>query len=397
MKAFFNLLLIFGLAAFAARAQAQYEVPPPMPAAPTFNDAQLQQLVGPIALYPDPLIAVMLPAAALPTEIVVADRYVGSGGDFNQIDQQGWDPNVQALAHYPAVLKWMDDNLTWTTQLGEAFQNQQQDVMNAVQELRTDAYNLGNLQSTPQEQVINDNGYIEILPVNPDNVYVPNYQPNQVYYDQPVGVPFVTFSVGYVIGPWLCGDFDWRNHHLISWDRDHPRPSDWWHRRPEDRDHFIDAGHAPVWNGGNRRPVAPAFGGDRGYNNNLPWTAPAANGRGQPQHPQPQQQLQQQQLQQQHLQQQHLEPQHVENTQPPPNNAFIGIQSARDTRDYSNRGEHSMQTMPQFRDLGGFHGGNAPPPPSSGFRGGGGAPSGGGGSRGSSPPPSGGGGGGGRH
>lgn len=433
MKTLFNLLLIFGLAVFIARAQD--EVPPPMPAVPTFTDAQLQQLVGPIALYPDPLIAIILPAATLPTEIVMADRYVSSGGDINQIDQQPWDPNVQALAHYPAILKWMDDNLNWTTQLGEAFQNQQQGLMNAVQELRTDAYNLGNLQSTPQQQVVNDNGYIEILPVNPDNVYVPNYQPDQVYYQQPVGVTFVTFSVGYAIGPWLCGDFDWRHRHLVCWDRDHPRPGDWWHRRPEERASFIDAGHAPVWNGA-RRPdyAAPAFRGDRGYNTpvpaerangfigfpnsrdvrnsynyNLPWTTPPANSRGQqqPQRPQPQQPQhpqQQPQLEQQHLEQQHLQQQHLENTQPPPNNAFIGIQSTRDTRDYSNRGERSMQTMPQFRDLGGFHGGSPPPAPqfhnaspSGGPRGG--APAGGGGgggSRSSTPPPSSGGGGG-RH
>jgi hypothetical protein len=385
MKTIFNLLLIVGLAACTTQARAQDEVPPPMPAAQTFTDAQLQQLLGPIALYPDSLIAIMLPAATMPTEIVMADRYVAGGGDPNQIDQQPWDPSVQALAHYPEVLKWMDDNLNWTTQLGEAFQNQQQDVMNAVQELRTDAYNLGNLQSTPQQQVVNDNGYIEILPADQNDVYVPQYQPDQVYYDQPAGAPFVTFGVGFAIGPWLCGDFDWRNHHAIFWDRDHPRPAGWWHERPDERARYIDSGHARVWNPANRPAYTPAYHGDRGYNNNLPWTTPSQS---QPQHPQ-----------QQRVEQQHLEPQHLENTQPPPN-AFIGIQNARDTRDFSNRGEHSMQTMPQFRDLGGFHGGNPPPsgqshgspPPSGGSHGGAPAPT--GGSRGGAPT---GGGSGGRH
>lgn len=404
MKTIFNLLLILGLAVFAAGAQD--EVPPPMPATQMFNDAQLQQLLGPIALYPDPLIAIMLPAATLPTEIVMADRYVSGGGDPNQIDQQPWDPNVQALAHYPDILKWMDDNLNWTTQLGEAFENQQQDVMTAIQELRTEAYNLGNLQSTPQQQVVDDNGYIEIVPANPDDVYVPNYQPNQVYYYQSYGAPFVTFGAGFVIGPWLCGDFDWRNHHLIYWDRDHPRPAGWWHQSPDQRANYIVAGHAGVWNGSNRAAYNPAYQGDRGYdirnnyNNRLPWTSTPANGQTQ------------QRGQQQHLEQQHLEPQHLENTQPPPNNAFIGIQSAPDTRDYSNRGEHSMETMPQFRDLGGFHGGN--PPPAGGFHGAapagggyhGGAPAEGGGGHAAPPsggggghaaPPSGGGGSGGRH
>ena len=99
-----------------------------------------------------------------------------------QIDQQPWDASVQALARYPNVLKWMDDNLNWTTELGQAFLNQQQDVMDSIQRLRQSAYNLGNLQSTPQQQVINDGGYIEIVPADPQVIYVPVYQPDQVYY-----------------------------------------------------------------------------------------------------------------------------------------------------------------------------------------------------------------------
>jgi hypothetical protein len=358
MKTIFNLLLIFGLAVFTA--QAQDQVPPPMPAGPTFTDAQLQQLLGPIALYPDPLIAIMLPAATLPTEIVMADRYVSAGGDPNQIDQQPWDPNVQALAHYPDVLKWMDDNLNWTTQLGEAFANQQQDVMTAMQELRTQAYNLGNLQSNPQQQVTDDDGSIEILPADPNDIYVPQYQPDQVYYDQPYGTPFITFGVGFVIGPWLCGDFDWHNRHLIFWDRDHPRPDGWWRQSPGVRANYVAAGRATVWSRGNRANYAPAFQGDRGYgsapdvrnsyDNHLQWTAPAVD------RPAPAPEIRQ-------------------------DNAFIGIQSAHDTRDYSNRGERSMETMPQFHDMGGFHAGSPPPsgggfhpsaPPAGGGGGGGG-------------------------
>ena len=367
MKTIFNLTLMFIAGAalavsvfvFVPGVQAQDEVPPPMPAGQTFTDAQLQQLTGPIALYPDPLIAIMLPAATLPTQIVEADRYVNGGGDPNQIEQQPWDPNVQALAHYPAVLKWMDDNLNWTTQLGQAFQGQQDDVMNAVQELRTQAYNLGNLQSTPEQQVIDDNGYIEIVPANPDDLYVPQYQPNQVYYYQPVGTSYVTFGVGFAIGPWLCGDFDWHNHHLINWDRAHPRPADWWHQTPQYRANYLNAGHAGVWNPANRGAVAPNYGGgydrgyERSYDNRLPWTAPAASRTAPavsrpPPAPAPEQQRP---------------------------NAFIGIQSTPDTRDYSNRGEHSMETMPQFHNMGGFHGGQTAP--AGGYHGG--APAGGGG------------------
>src|ERR1039457_5006903 len=157
-------VLLCVLAGTAISVRAQMAVPPPMSAYQPLADAQLDQLLGPIALYPDPLIAQILPASTLPTEIVLADRYVNSGGDPNQIDQQPWDPSVQALARYPNVLQWMDENLDWTTELGQAFLNQQPDVMDAIQRLRWSAYNLGNLQSPPQQQVIVDGGDIEIVP-----------------------------------------------------------------------------------------------------------------------------------------------------------------------------------------------------------------------------------------
>jgi hypothetical protein len=95
-----------------------------MPAYQALSAAQLDQLLGPIALYPDPLIAEILPASTLPTQIVLADRYITGGGDPNQIGQQPWDASVQAVARYPSVLKWMDDNLNWTTQAGQVFLNQ---------------------------------------------------------------------------------------------------------------------------------------------------------------------------------------------------------------------------------------------------------------------------------
>ena len=121
------------LLSMAASVPAQSPVPPPAPETPLRPAAELDQLLGPIALYPDPLIAEILPASTFPSEIVMADRYVSEGSDPNEIPSQGWDPSVQALAHYAAVLKWMDDNLPWTTQLGQAFQNQQSDVMDSIQ------------------------------------------------------------------------------------------------------------------------------------------------------------------------------------------------------------------------------------------------------------------------
>src|ERR1035437_6531720 len=203
-------------------ARAQIPAPPPAPEMELRSSADLDQMLGPIALYPDPLIAQLLPAATLPSEIVVADRYVNGGGDPNLIDQQPWDPSVKALARYPTVLKWMDDNLAWTTALGQAFLAQQQDVMDSIQRLRAQAQALGNLQSTPQENVIAAAGAIEILPANPQVVYVPVYQPNLVYYQRPYGSPFISFGLGFPVGLWLNHDFDWHNHHLVDWGRRQP-------------------------------------------------------------------------------------------------------------------------------------------------------------------------------
>ncbi len=193
-------VVFWGFLAAWVGARGQIPAPPPAPEAPMRSGADLDQMLGPIALYPDPLIAQMLPAATLPSEIVLADRYINGGGDPNLIDQQPWDPSVKALARYPAVLKWMDDNLAWTTALGQAFLYQQQDVMDSIQRLRAQAQALGNLQSTPQEQVIADNGTIEIVPANPQVIYVPVYQPDLVYFQRPSTAPFISFGVGLALG-----------------------------------------------------------------------------------------------------------------------------------------------------------------------------------------------------
>src|ERR1039458_638527 len=208
-------VLLCVLTGTAISVRAQMAVPPPMSAYQPLTAAQLDQLLGPIALYPDPLIAQILPASTLPAQIVLADRYVAGGGDLSQLDQQPWDPSVQALARYPSVLKWMDDNLNWTTDLGQAFLNQQQDVMESIQRLRTSANNIGNLQSTPQQQVINDGGYIEIVPANPQVIYVPVYQPDQVYYQTAYGSPFITFGIGFAIGGGVNFGFGLGEHNII--------------------------------------------------------------------------------------------------------------------------------------------------------------------------------------
>ena len=196
----------------------------------------LDQLLGPIALYPDPLIAEILPASTQPAQITLADRYVQQAMDPGQINQQSLDNSVKALARYPDVLKWMDDNMAWTSALGQAFVAQPDDVMNSIQRLRAKAQSLGNLQTTPQEQVVADNGSIEIVPSNPETIYVPVYQPAQVYYEPPPpGGYWTSWGVGFPIGIWLDGDLDWRQRHIFFWPHDHFRPSGWWHEAPERR------------------------------------------------------------------------------------------------------------------------------------------------------------------
>ncbi len=351
MKSLFNIaFLVCVFAGAATSVRAQPAVPPPMPAYQPLSYQQLDQLLGPIALYPDPLIAQILPASTLPTQIVLADRYVSGGGDPNQIDQQPWDPSVQALARYPNVLQWMDQNLNWTAELGQAFLNQQQDVMDSIQRLRQSASNVGNLQSTPQQQVMNDGGSIEIVPADPQVIYVPVYQPDQVYYQSAYGPPFITFSIGFAIGPWLNCDFDWGHHNIIVWGHGHPRPPNWWHEPPRQR----DMGHTAVWHPVNRPGAGVVNRGDRG------WGAPAhqpvvatvsrsvSDSAAPRRTPTPAARPEAPAIRPA-MPAARPAPVPVQRAQPVSrpvsNGAFIGIQSAQDTRSYSNRGQQSMQTV----------------------------------------------------
>lgn len=238
-------LAVAGMILFALGGLAQDNSAAPAPGY-TWSPSDLQKLVAPIALYPDPLVSEILPASTFPSQIVMADRYVSDGGDPNQINQQPWDPSIQALAHYPNVLKWMDDNLQWTTQLGEAFQNQQSDLMGAMQTLRSQAQGLGNLPDTPQESVVNQDGNISINPANPDDMYVPYYDPNTIYYDPGI---YCTFGIGLPLGPWLGYDWDWGGHHLFYWNGG--RPGNWWHESPGWRSHYLAGFHGgAVWHPG---------------------------------------------------------------------------------------------------------------------------------------------------
>lgn len=222
---------------------------------------QLDTMVGPVALYPDPLLAEIFAAATRPTEIVLADRYLTSGGDVAQADQMGWDASVVALVHYPTVLQWLDQNLSWTAELGQAFLNQQPDVMASVQRLRRKAETLGNLQSTAQETVQDDGVAIEIVPVNPTVIYLPVYVTAQVYFESAPAVPLITFGPPCSVGDWLECDIDWHRQRVLAWDADHPRPAGWWHASEPQRESVAVQFWQPTPHGG--RNGHPAGGSGR--------------------------------------------------------------------------------------------------------------------------------------
>jgi Protein of unknown function (DUF3300) len=184
-----------------------------------YSPDQLDNLLAPIALYPDPLLAQVLPAATFVDQIDEAARYVRANGQSG-VDDQDWDVSVKAVAHYPAVLDMMADKIDWTTALGQAYVNQSTDVMTSVQRLRRMANDQGNLVTNQQQQVVVQPSYIQIWPAQPQYVYVPVYNPAYVYYQRPsYGSFYVTFGSGLFIGAWLNRDCDWggRRIYYTGW------------------------------------------------------------------------------------------------------------------------------------------------------------------------------------
>ena len=227
--------------------------PPPQSAPQQLSQEDLNRLLAPIALYPDALVALILPASTVPSDLVLAARYISSNGDPAQVGNQPWDDSVKSLVRYPEVLKWMDQNLEWATTVGEAFLDQPADVMNSIQRLRAEAIAAGNLTDTPQQHVVKEKSCVRIVPAQPDVIYVPQYDPDVVYeqpYSQDVG-PFLTFGVGFAVGSWLNYDCDWdrRSIYVGQWRQgwNHDRNWDGW---------GSDQGRN--WNRG-----------DRGQNNNI--------------------------------------------------------------------------------------------------------------------------------
>lgn len=178
-----------------------------------FSREQLEQILAPIALYPDDLIAQILMASTYPIEIVQADRWVKQNKDLKgdalaeALEKQDWDPSVKSLVNFPQVLSMMSEKLDWTQKLGDAFLGQEKDVMNTVQVLRKRAKDAGNLNTTQEQKVVVEKETIIIQPSNPEVVYVPTYNPTVVYggWPYPAYPPYSYYPPGYVVGAGLIG------------------------------------------------------------------------------------------------------------------------------------------------------------------------------------------------
>lgn len=172
-----------------------------------FRQEELDQMLAPIALYPDSLLAQVLMAAAYPLEVVQADRWVKQnknlrGEQLNAaLDKMDWDLSVKALVPFPSVLSMMSEQLDWTAKLGEAFLAQQAEVMDTVQKLRAKAKDQGNLKTTKEQKVIEQDQTIVIEPATPTVVYVPTYNPTLVYgsWWYPTYPPYPYYPAGAVI------------------------------------------------------------------------------------------------------------------------------------------------------------------------------------------------------
>ena len=184
-----------------------------------FSPEQLDNLLAPIALYPDPLLAQVLLAATFVDQVDEAARWMRAYNNTSAIDDQSWDVSVKAVAHYPSVLYMMSDQMDWTTSVGQAYVYQSTDVMTSIQRLRALAHSAGNLVTNKWQQVDVDGNYISIVPAQPQYIYLPTYDPYIVYFGPTTyfGMyPPTVFFFGppFPIGVWLNHDCDWHRHRI---------------------------------------------------------------------------------------------------------------------------------------------------------------------------------------
>lgn len=228
------------------------------------TDDQIDQLLEPIALYPDPLLAEVLPASTYPQQVIQAAQWLqGNSNPSDQaVDAQPWEPSVKALVRYPDVLSMMASHADWLQALGAAFTDQPDDVTASVQRLRQQAVDAQNLpMDTPEQQVVVVNNIIQILPADPDFCYVPDYDPILVYrrHDGRLRFGFTKYRIGI----WLNIGFDWGHRRIITGNGWHPG----WDRDGKKWRHAEIAVRNPViWtrNRAQPRPVLPPALGRQG-------------------------------------------------------------------------------------------------------------------------------------
>jgi Protein of unknown function (DUF3300) len=171
-----------------------------------FKQEELDQIVAPIALHPDPLISQILMASTYPLEVVQADRWAKQNKSLKgdavtaALEKQDWDPSVKSLVAFPEVLTMMSEKLDWTQKLGDAFLADQKKVLDTIQALRAKAQASGNLKTTKEQTVIVEEKIIKIEPANPQVIYVPTYNPTVVYgaWPYPAYPPYSYYPPGYV-------------------------------------------------------------------------------------------------------------------------------------------------------------------------------------------------------
>ena len=251
---------------------------------------QLDSLVAPIALYPDPLLAQTLAASTYPLELIQLQQWLEKNKNLKDkaladaVAKQPWDPSIQALAALPDVVKRLADDIQWTTDLGNAFLAQQSDVMEAVQRMRKKAQDKGNLPSTEQQKVetkvIEGDSVILIEQANPQVVYVPSYDPVVVYgaplypyppiYYPPAGYyaagMAISFGIGIAMGAFWGGGWGWG----CGWGGNNVYIN---HNNNFNRNTNINGGNRNNIGGGNRNNIG---GGNRNdIGGNRPSTQPA--------------------------------------------------------------------------------------------------------------------------
>lgn len=287
----------------AAPLQVSPELISPKPAASSFSKEQIEQLVAPIALYPDALVAQVLMASTYPLEVVQAARWskenpkVTGKALEDAMQKQPWDASVKSLTATPQVLAMMNEKLDWTQKLGDAFLAQQKDMLDGVQRLRSKALAAGNLKSGKEQKVTTEQEgnttIVKIEPANPEVVYVPVYDPMVIYGPWPypyyppyyyyppayAGGVFFTFSVAIIIGSAWWGGCHWGggnvyiNHNTYnSFNRTNISGGDWQHR-PEHRKgvEYRDQGSRDKYGG--QRPGVDTRESYRGRDGTGPSTA----------------------------------------------------------------------------------------------------------------------------